>query len=75
MPVSVDDPAEIDVTHPESELVPCEIEEPELLEIGGADNNPQEAEYEANPQIEPFKRQVDIPHIDTESAISSNPEA
>jgi hypothetical protein len=71
--IAVDEPGEID-DHWGSELVLDEIEEPEPPEIGGADNI-QEAHYETNPGIEPFKRQVDIPPIETESAISSNPEA
>merc|ERR1719473_2422608 len=41
--ISVDEAGEIDFIHPGSMLVPCEIEEPELLEIGGADNTPLEA--------------------------------
>jgi hypothetical protein len=73
--ISVDEPGEIDDIRLDSELVLYDIEEPESLEeIGGADDIPQEAHYERNPRIDPFKSRVDIPSIETESTISSNPE-
>lgn len=70
--ISVDEPGEIDFIHPGSMWVPCEIEEPEIPEIGGADNTPLEAHNKRNPQIERFKAQLNIPHIEIESAISSS---
>jgi hypothetical protein len=74
--ISVDEPGETDDMHPGSELVRVfdELGAPEPLEVGGADTNPQEAHRETNHRIEPFKRQVEIPPIETTSAISSTPE-
>jgi hypothetical protein len=62
-----DELGEIDIIYPCKEFVICEIEEPELPEIGSAYANPQEAKYEANPQIEPFKSHVGFPSVETDS--------